>query len=475
MNVQASLQDVRVAVIGSGRSDYEGDAEARVWLALNRASKELGWFEEGRGPFARIVPQGSRVVIKPNLVTHENQAGCGLEPLITHKSFIHCAVRGCCLAGARQVVVGDAPIKGCCFPTLLEASGLGAWLQRAKAEFPAFTEICDFRRSSWLNGEAGNGHRNTEQREPFALFDLGTASMLEPVTEAHSRFCVTCYDPEVIRRAHVPGRHQYPVALKVLDADVVINLPKLKMHKKAGVTCALKNLVGACSDKAYLPHHRAGGTLRGGDCYPGASRLKAIMEYATEHHNISSSSFASGMWRQVSRADAALVRALGDEIGIEGSWSGNDTVWRMCLDLNRILLYGRADGTMADLPQRRFIHLVDAVIAGQGEGPLAPEPLPLGLMLLAQNAAAADWVGALLLGYDAGRIPLVRDAFTVPRLKLATFASSDVWVVGDLGTGRADEALASAPLLQPTRYPAGWRQLAVSGRSTSTHGAVNRQ
>lgn len=44
-----------------------------------------------------------------------------------------------------------------------------------------------------------------------------------------------------------PGNtfHQLEVARDVLEADVVINLPKLKTHQMMGVTCAVKNLFGA--------------------------------------------------------------------------------------------------------------------------------------------------------------------------------------------------------------------------------------
>ena len=55
------------------------------------------------------------------------------------------------------------------------------------------------------------------------------------------------------------GRHRYLVARELIEADVVFNVPKLKTHKKAGVTGALKNLVGINGHKAYLPHHRKGG------------------------------------------------------------------------------------------------------------------------------------------------------------------------------------------------------------------------
>ena len=39
--------------------------------------------------------------------------------------------------------------------------------------------------------------------------------------------------------------HELEIARDILDADVVINLPKLKTHQMMGLTCAVKNLFGA--------------------------------------------------------------------------------------------------------------------------------------------------------------------------------------------------------------------------------------
>ncbi|MGH9902982.1 MAG: hypothetical protein ACRD68_14345, partial [Pyrinomonadaceae bacterium] len=141
--------------------------------------------------------------------------------------------------------------------------------------------------------------------------------------------------------------------------------------------------------------------------------------------------------------------------------SGNDTIWRTCLDLNRILIYGRADGTLSDVPQRRVLHLADAVVAGQGDGPLAPRPLPMGLIFAGENAAAVDWVGAHLLGYDPQKISISRESFGSFRWPLTAFTPSDVRLNGDLGTGVADELLASRGGSTSVIYPAGWRDAAT--------------
>jgi hypothetical protein len=267
-------------------------------------------------------------------------------------------------------------------------------------------------------------------------------------------------------KTHGPGRHQYLVARDVIDADVIINLPKLKTHKKAGVTCALKNLIGINGNKEFLPHHRAGGSAAGGDCYPGASLVKRALEYSLDRQN-QAASFAGGkLWRGVAANLERISVRSGDELGVEGSWSGNDTVWRTGLDLNRILLYGQPDATLADEPRRRVFHLVDAIVAGQGDGPLRPEPLNLGLLFMGANAAAVDWVGARLLGYDPSQVSIVRGAFDDFRWPITFYAPGDVTLTGDFGAGNAEEIL-RAREIPAVSYPAGWRSAARSAEGNA--------
>ena len=67
---------------------------------------------------------------------------------------------------------------------------------------------------------------------------------------------------------HLDGRHEYLLAGSAIGCDVLINLPKLKTHKKAGVTLSLKNLVGINTDKNWLPHHTEGYPPGGGIEHP---------------------------------------------------------------------------------------------------------------------------------------------------------------------------------------------------------------
>jgi uncharacterized protein (DUF362 family) len=452
-------RDSRVAIAKAGSGGY-GEiraAEAEAIRAIARTSMMLGWSDEKRGPLGKVIPEGARVLIKPNLVMHENQSPCGLGPLVTHPSLIRATVLAALQAGTSEVIVGDAPLQGCDFDQLLSATGLDEWANDLMSAEPRFLGIHDFRRTTckFINGMR-MASENLISEARFVLFDLGCESLLEPVTDTGESFRVTCYDPRLMSDKHAPGRHQYLVARDVIEADVIINLPKLKTHKKAGVTCALKNLIGINGNKEYLPHHRAGGSESGGDCYPGASPIKRALEYALDRHNMAASLPTARLWRELAVGLNRISALAGDPLGVEGSWSGNDTVWRTCLDLNRILLYGREDGSLADEVQRRVIHIVDAVVAGQGDGPLSPQPLPMGLIFAGSNAAAVDWVGAHLLGYDPRRIPIARESFAQFRWPITLFTPDDVTTAGDLGAGNADQLLASREIATHVIYPAGW-------------------
>jgi len=453
-----TLSDPRVAATAIPSSAYTG----RVDHALERVANELRWSEEERGPFGRMIPRGARVLVKPNLVLHENQGPWGMDPLVTHLSLIRAVVEGVLRADPSEVIIGDAPLQGCDFDRLLSLTGLGEWADRLAALEPRFKGIRDFRRTTcvFVNG-VRSAAESLQPEDRFVLFDLGQNSLLEPISDGRDSFRVTCYDPRLLARTHAPGRHQYLVAKEVIEADVVVNLPKLKTHKKAGITCALKNLIGINGNKEYLPHHRIGGSTTGGDCYPDDNPIKRIIEYTADRENMASSFAVSGVWHGIGKQlDRVSRRLMGDQLGIEGSWSGNDTIWRTCMDLNRILLYGQLNGTLADQPRREVLHVVDAVVAGQGDGPLSPQPLPLGLILAGNNAAAVDWVGAHLLGYDPERVFIVREAFRDFQWPLTSFLPDQVELLGNWRAGNADRVFRERETPTPVIHPVGWRDAA---------------
>ena len=145
---------------------------------------------------------------------------------------------------------------------------------------------------------------------------------------------------------------------------------------------------------------------------------------------------------------------LGGDGDVEGGWYGNDTVWRMCLDLNRILLYADTNRHLSDCPKRKVLSIIDGLIAGQGDGPLKSDPRVMGVMIGAVNPAAADWISALLMGFQPEKLPIIANAFLLQEYPLVHFRPETVQCLVN------GEKVPQADLLKywSIRFipPAGW-------------------
>lgn len=405
-------------------------------------------------PFGDLVGPGARITLKPNWVLHYNQSGASLDCLVTHPSVIEAVAQYAALNHPALITIGDAPLQGCDFAKLMESCGVEEIARNIEQRFGVPCRVVDFRRTV-LEGVALGSHRQEDRRPQsnYVLFDLANRSLLEPMEWEPGQFRVTMYNPDYLNRTHTRGRHQYLVAREVLEADLVVNLPKLKTHMKAGITGALKNLVGINGNKEYLPHHRKGGSGEGGDCYEGTSWLKTSAENMYDIANRSGSGTVQTVAAQSARVLIKVASTLGSDRNLEGAWYGNDTVWRMCLDLQRILRYGRLDGSLASEPQRKVVSVTDAIIGGEGEGPLSNTPNPSGFLTASLSTVAAEWIHARLMGFDPEKVPLVREAFGSFPFPLTTFTPSDITVKLEEGSITAANVF---PLHQSFKPPRGW-------------------
>ena len=170
-----------------------------------------------------------------------------------------------------------------------------------------------------------------------------------------------------------------------------------------------------------------------------------------------------GPWayRHVRRAG---TRVLGDSRTIvrNGNWQGNDTCWRMALDLNRALLYGSPDGSWRDLGRRPYLGIVDGIVGGEGNGPLAPDPVASGVMLAGADPAAVDAAACRLMGFEPAQPPARR-----ARVRAASLA--DRCGQHRLGDGRGPSHRAGRSAATAWRGDAGgfrphfgWARLAQS-------------
>ncbi len=428
-------------------------------------------------PLASLIPGGSRIVIKPNWVFHENQRGSGLDCLLTHSSVIEGVAKYVGLTKPAQIIIGDAPIQGCEFEQLLRLTGIDDVVDRLQGQGLPIS-IVDFRRTIRKAESSNERIEDARDLKDFVLFDLKKDSLLEPLSDDADKFRVTMYNPDLLQRTHRAGRHQYLIAKEVIDAGVVINLPKLKTHKKACVTGALKNLVGINGNKEYLPHHRKGGSEDGGDCYAGGPRWKRAAEDWLDVANRHSPGTTQSTFAWMAGSAARIAAKLGADENLEGSWYGNDTIWRTCLDLQRILRYGNLDGSLSSAPQRTVISITDAMIGGEGEGPLANSPMLSGFVTGALSTAAAEWVHARLMGFDPEKIPLIREAFGGFPYPLTNFSpeSIRVWTADTELSGRNIFPFDGRAFLPPR----GWRghcelmEGGLSPRAESVEPVFNR-
>jgi uncharacterized protein (DUF362 family) len=151
------------------------------------------------GGLEAFVRRGDRVLLKPNLVSGQPAAAAAT----THPQVVEALLARRVDRGA-EVRIGDGPAFDW-VPRVAAKCGIATVAERYGAKLADFTQ---------------------------------------PVVVESAR-------PEVIRR--------FTVDREVLDADVVINLPKLKSHRQLGFTGACKNLYGCMPGKKKAYYHFARG------------------------------------------------------------------------------------------------------------------------------------------------------------------------------------------------------------------------
>lgn len=244
--------------------------------SLERVEKLVEGALDLLGGISRFVKPGQTVLIKPNqTVYYSAEEGCTTDPLVVG-ALIRLAKR----AGAAKVHVAES--SGGFFSSLecMSITGVAAIAEKEGAE----------------------------------LIDLGS-------------------DATPNRTAAIPGGRvvqSVPLPVPLLDADVIINVPKAKTHHIEPITGALKNWVGAVNQ-----------------------------QWRNQHH--------------------------GD------------------LDM-----FGRFMDIM--MITRPTLCVVDALIAGEGDGPIANQPHWIGCILASTDPVATDVAICRLLGHDWRKLNFAREA-----------------------------------------------------------------
>ncbi len=243
------------------------------------------------GGLERFVRPGLRVFLKPNLLSAKEPH----KAVTTHPALVRGVAARCLALGAR-VAIGDSPagaLKGI----------RRVWKKTGMEEVAAATGA--------------------------ALVSLESSGVVE-------RFA---------------SDHRYYLSRAVLDADLVINLPKLKTHGLTLFTGAVKNTFGTI---------------------PGLGKGEYHKRFPHPH-----------------------------------------TFAEVLLDVHALVAPG--------------LHIMDAVLAMEGNGPASGDPRHLGLLLAAEDGVALDAVASAIVGFRPEEIDTTRLA---RRRGLGPARPDDVRVLG---------------------------------------------
>lgn len=378
--------------------------------------------------FAGNISPGDRVVIKPNWVAqHHKYATDSWVPVITHPALISAVIRRAILhlKGSGRITVADSPQHDSSFEQILERMPVLEWAEECRRAGVGL-QVLDLRDEVWeLRGEVIVGRKALPGDPAGSLvFRLEHAvSAFNDHRPGPGGYYGAMFDRLETQRDHADGWHSYRVSKTVIDCDVFINLPKLKSHRKAGLTCSLKNAVGIATKKNCLPHHTEGTPSQGGDQFPDNAMKHCLESHVgraanrlmARHESLQVCMVpAKRLWKAVFGKSTTTSRG--------GSWYGNDTIWRTVLDLNKILLYGDPTGTLRESvsgSRKKYVSIVDAVVAGEGDGPLSPDSVQAGLILGGDDPVSVDCLAARVMGFDHRKVPTVSRALSMRSFPLA--------------------------------------------------------
>jgi uncharacterized protein (DUF362 family) len=139
--------------------------------------------------------RGRSVLLKPNVVEYE--AGHAIN---THPAVVAGAAEALLRAGAREVIVGEGP-----------------------------------------------GHRRDIE------YLLTSTGLFDALRDTRVRFVDLNHDDvrDVPLRSWFTGMRSLALPVSVIDADLIVSLPKLKTHHWAGLTCSMKNFFGVVPGAVY--------------------------------------------------------------------------------------------------------------------------------------------------------------------------------------------------------------------------------
>lgn len=362
-------------------------------------------------PLGDIINRKDKVFILCNFVFHQrnNESIQEFNSKCTHGSVVRALIDYVFLATGKDGVIrfGNSPLQSCDFKRVLDDTG-AIKVEEYYDKLNLNIKSKDLR--MYVTEESLTGVRKVRELKEnhyTTTVNMDSISLLEKQkNNVRSKYRVSNYDHSRTEKLQSDQNHKYIINNDILTSDVIISIPKLKTHEKVGITVGLKGFVGIVGHKDCLAHHRFGPPSIGGDEYP-ESTIRIIFsqfhDIVNKYNNIP---IVSATIQIIDKLVRRLVRNLFKKVNA-GAWHGNDTAWRMTLDLSRIVHYADIEGNMQKTIQRKNIVLVDGIVGGEGEGPLSSKPVDSGVLIFSNNVAMGDIVACNIMGYDYKKIPLL--------------------------------------------------------------------
>ncbi len=245
---------------------YEGVRNVLHQLKLdNRHFNKKTW-----NPLGKLIKPGMNVVIKPNSVLSRNATGGNIYSTITQPAVIRAIIDYCFIAlkGKGSITIADAPQYNCDFSELKKVTQLEKVITFLNDQHGPKAALHDLR-TYWAAGRHFPSNRRELPGDPqgTTTINLGKKGMLASHSHPDKLYGAVYHRQETIHHHH-GTKQEYELSKTILNSDVLINVPKLKVHKKVGVTLNYKNLVGANVNKNLIVHYTLGLPNSGGAHFP---------------------------------------------------------------------------------------------------------------------------------------------------------------------------------------------------------------
>ncbi len=327
-------------------------------------------------PLDDLINPGETVLIKPNWVDFG-------PAVFTRPQVVSPLIDMAIAAGATEIYVGDGAVNVPQTNDVMNNAGYSDMVSELDSQHPGITietlnlNVLD---SGWHwiylgshSSFAGSGYTH---------YDLAAGGS---TLYGHSYYSTA--DPQGIN-PNGDTLGWYAVSDKILDADVIINVPKMKTHQTMMATLSIKNLVGCTISSTYDE-----------EAYNTQSRIP--------HHTTD----------------------------MEENYFNNDIFWRAIQDMNKIILYADENGDLQPAQQRKFLNVIDGIEAMEksqhhiygGGG----TPYDRYIALASTDPVAADAVACRLMGYDATIIPSIENADSDTVHPIGTNDPENIVILGE--------------------------------------------